>query len=147
MTQDQEIEHDEEFIALQKLVGSWRGDNEKGDSIQVDYRLTASNSVLVETWTFPGEREALTLYHMDGAHLMATHYCPIGNQPRLLLQKKQNDGRLDFQFTSATNMTSMAQAHEHAFDLQIIDADTFVRNETYVADDRSESNGIRFARQ
>ena len=71
------------FAQLQTLVGEWEGKTEKGRALKVSYRLTANNTVLIETWTLGPTRESLTLYHMDNESLIATHYCPLGNQPRL----------------------------------------------------------------
>ena len=142
-----DFDHQAEFNALHALAGTWLGVDQRGNEVQVDFRLTAGGSVLVETWTFANDRESLTLYHMDGERMIATHYCPIGNQPRLQLKRKLNDGTLEFEFMDATNLPDMLQAHEHAFDMQVLDADIFVRNETYLSDGESSSNGIRFTRQ
>ena len=39
------------FAKLQTLVGEWEGKTETGRVLKVSYRLTANNTVLVETWT------------------------------------------------------------------------------------------------
>jgi hypothetical protein len=75
------------FAKLQTLVGEWEGKTEAGRVLKVSYRLTANNTVLVETWTLGPQRESLTLYHMDNESLIATHYCALGNQPRLRLKE------------------------------------------------------------
>ena len=74
---------DQAFQALKSLVGAWQGRTEAGRTFLVSYRLTANDTVLVETWTMSPTRQSMTVYHMDGDGLIATHYCPQGNQPRL----------------------------------------------------------------
>jgi hypothetical protein len=80
--------------------------------------------------------DAMTLYHMDGDVLMATHYCPLCNQPRLNLVHKEL-GEIGFEFVSATNLPDLESAHQHSFQIHIIDHDSFWRSETYVG-----SNGF-----
>lgn len=79
----QEVGPADVFNQLKSLVGAWEGKTETGRLLRVDYKLSAGETVLVETWTLGAGRESMTLYHMDNQDLVATHYCPIGNQPRL----------------------------------------------------------------
>ena len=134
------------FTEICALVGDWSGINEDGQPVSIKYALTANDSALVEQWFFHNDMEALTIYHPDGDRLMAMHYCPIGNQPRLDLKRRSADGTLEFEYVAATNLPSLATAHEHAFDLRIIDANTIHRNETYVENGTMESNGTTFTR-
>jgi hypothetical protein len=79
----------EVFEALHGLVGRWRGAGEDGHILRVTYSLHTNNSVLVEHWHL-NTTDALTLYHMDGHRLIASHYCPLCNQPRLDLAEVQD---------------------------------------------------------
>ena len=135
------------FKTLHTLVGHWSGVNKDGHPAYMEYFLTADDAALVEAWTFHNDQTALTIYHMDDAVLMATHYCPIGNQPPLDLKAQLSDGTLKFECVSATHLNSFKDPHEHAFDLRINDDASLLRNETYV--ERSgeyASNGIFFER-
>ncbi len=134
------------FGHLRQLVGRWQGVTEAGDAVLVDYEMTANHSVLVEHWLFHTKVEALTLYHLDGVLLIARHYCPIGNQPRLDLLSVSDDGVIEFEFVSATNLPDPDIDHAHQFDLKIIDADTMHRNETYLEKQIADSNGTTFTR-
>ncbi|MEO1040196.1 MAG: hypothetical protein AAFX09_11675 [Pseudomonadota bacterium] len=140
------ISHEAQFTRLTSLVGDWSGTNEAGREVSVSYSLTAADTVLVETWRFHNGLEALTLYHMDGARLLATHYCPIGNQPRFVLTEKTPEGRLDFTFESATNLADLGDPHGHAFTLQPLNSDTFERYETYLDQGELNTNGVVFSR-
>lgn len=135
------------FEELKKsLVGVWEGKTEAGRQLQVAFRLVAADTVLVETWTLAPGHEALTLYHIDHEMLMATHYCPLGNQPRLVLKEPVLEGSYAFEFVSATDLASPAEAHQHRFEIKLLGADSFWRSETYVDNGAEETEGATYAR-
>ncbi len=81
------------FERLKLLVGEWRGEWSPGGlDTTVTYSLTGNGSVLVEDYAL-GETTMSTLYHLDGDDLMLTHYCSIGNQPRMRAITLSADGR------------------------------------------------------
>jgi len=120
------------FTRLKRLVGQWTGRFANGRTVAVSYALTAGDSVLVEKWSMGQGRESMTLYHMDGETLMATHYCPQGNQPRLRLVTGGDPGKLSFLFFDGTNLQAKDHSHEHAFWIRFAGEDSFIRGETYV---------------
>lgn len=135
------------FRNLHSLVGHWEGYNEDGHATAVNYSMTANDTALVEDWKFHNGMAALTIYHMDGNILMALHYCPIGNQPRLDLKRQLSDGTLEFECVSATHLKSFREPHEHSFDLKINEDGSIYRSETYVEPDgQLLSNAIEFRR-
>lgn len=140
------LDHHQIFDQLKSLVGKWEGINEEQNPVSIAYNLSANDTVLVEDWTFDNGVEALTLYSMDETILTAMHYCPIGNQPRLILKERLGTGVLLFEFHSAMNLPDENAEHEHAFDLLLVDSNTFIRNETYRTDGRAEKNGTTYFR-
>jgi hypothetical protein len=138
---------DQAFQSLKALVGDWQGRTEGGRMVLVNYRPIALDSALVETWTMSPTRNSMTVYHMDGDALMATHYCPQGNQPRLQYRPELSGQRLEFRFRDATNLQNSAAAHQHAFWIEIVPgAAAFSRNETYLEDNEPGSETITFTR-
>lgn len=131
------------FARLKTLVGTWRATSANGRPT-ITYRLSAGGTVLVETWTLSPTRESLTLYHLDGRSLIATHYCPIGNQPRLRLAEAGAD-RLRFAFRDATNLDRSKDSHQHALSLRF-DGDRIVREETYRERRKDETDVLTFER-
>ena len=126
------------FEQLSGLVGRWQGEFADGRVHTIDYRLSAGGSVLVETWALAPGRESMTLYHLDGERLLATHYCPQGNQPRLVYRAVE-DGALQFQFLDGTGLQDRERAHQHAFAVRLPAADgAMERSETYVANGSDE---------
>jgi hypothetical protein len=134
------------FAQLQTLVGEWEGKTEKGRALKVSYRLTANNTVLIETWTLGPTRESLTLYHMDSESLLATHYCPVGNQPRLRFKEGGSASLFAFEFVSATNLPKPEAAHQHRFEMELLDANSFARSETYLENGKGEPERIVYSR-
>lgn len=134
------------FGRLKSLVGEWQGTTDSGRVLGVSYRLTANGTVLVETWALGAGHESMTLYHVDDGGLLATHYCPLGNQPRLRLVTPIASDTWVFAFVSATNLQDPDAAHQHSFDIRMLDTDTLVRSETYVENGEGEPASVTYAR-
>jgi hypothetical protein len=133
------------FAQLTQLVGPWHGTTASGHALTVAYRLVAARTVLVETWMFASGDEALTLYYCDGPHLLATHYCPLGNQPRLRWQPA-HDPRHVFTCFDATNLPTPATAHQQQFVIHLLSPTTFLRSETYAQDGRTSTEAVTYHR-
>jgi hypothetical protein len=136
----------EAFRQLQSLIGNWEGKFEDGRAHGLSYRLTAAGTVLVETWTLAPGRESMTLYSMDGNNLIATHYCPQGNQPRLQFASGSDPGQLTFEFRDGTNLQVKDKSHQHAFWIRLLGENSFERSETYV-ENGSTASAIADAEQ
>ncbi len=132
------------FDSLKALVGTWRARRPGGRVVDVAYRLTAGNSVLTETWTLSPTRESVTVFHRDGRDLLATHYCPIGNQPRLRLASR-DPRALRFRFKDATDVGA-GESHLHAFAMDLVGSDRVVRTETYRENGKPETDTLVFDR-
>lgn len=92
---------------LRKLAGTWDVDTDgdgKPDGL-VRYRVISGGSVVIEE-EFPGtEHEMMTVFTADAKGVVATHYCHIGNQPRMRADGGMKDGVLTFTFVDGGNMT------------------------------------------
>lgn len=95
------------FKKMKTLVGKWEGTMGEGkDSMPatVEYKLTGSNSALVETLGGGSPFEMVSVYHMDLTKLVMTHYCGAGNQPTMKFIPGKNANVLFFDFVSGSNM-------------------------------------------
>lgn len=122
------------FDHLATLVGTWRGEFPGGRRHTLTYRLTAGGTLLTETWALSATRESMTVYAVDGDRLLATHYCPQGNQPRLAFAGVDEDGHHHFSFADGTNLHRPGHDHLDRFWLSFEGPDRFVRAEHYVPD-------------
>ena len=84
------------------------------------FRVTAGGSAVEET-IFPGSKmEMLSVYHMDKGNLLMTHYCAIGNQPRMKLNAKKSTAQeLVFDFDGGTNLNPRRDNHMHSLRLTL----------------------------
>ncbi len=84
---------------LHALAGTWTGKNKmdgKEQDMQVKYRVT-SNGTAVEEILFPGTpHEMVSVYFQAGDDVLFTHYCAMGNQPRMKLVSTRGN-RLTFE--------------------------------------------------
>ena len=59
--------------------------------------------------------EMLSVYHMDKGNLVMSHYCALGNQPRMKLNpKKSTPQELVFDFAGGTNFNPRRDQHMHS---------------------------------
>ena len=100
------------FEQLKSREGLWQIGGQPLNGLRIRFYPTAGGSVLVEEWTRQGKPHSLTLYHRDGDDLLATHYCPQGNQPRMVLTR---DEAHDIRFTlrDATDLDMKNEQHQH----------------------------------
>jgi hypothetical protein len=93
------------FEKLRKLAGKRTPAMTKadGEKTNVEYRVTAAGTTIIETM-FAGEpHEMVTVYTLDGDSIAATHYCAGGNQPHMRMNAaKSNANELVFDFVSIT---------------------------------------------
>lgn len=118
------------FAQLTGMVGTWRPADKPQSPLRIRFYLTAGGTVLVESWEARGRPHSLTLYHRDGETLLATHYCPQGNQPRLVLSGRDAGG-LHFVFRDATDLDPAKESHQHDLWFDLSDPDRPVRGEIY----------------
>jgi hypothetical protein len=94
-----------EFTQLKSLAGAWEGKTRNGEPVKVDYQLTAGGSALMSTIHEHGDM--ISLFHLDGADkLLLTHYCSMGNQPRMVASASPDGKTVRFKFLDATNLSS-----------------------------------------
>jgi hypothetical protein len=137
---------EQSFEHLRALVGTWTAPVSEGKEIRLTYRLISGGSTLVETYTLPSGKETLTLYHLDGTRLLATHYCAQGNQPRLRLAPGATEKRWLFTFVDVTNLKSPRASRLHRMELTLGDADHFTKVETYRSNGKDETDTLNFTR-
>ena len=109
---------------LKFLIGEWQGTRPDGQALRVTYQLTSGGSALLETIMPEKEPSMTTLYHVDGRHLMLTHYCSLGNQPRMIADLPRGEvKKLSFSFLDATNLASPTDPHMHKVTFTVQDRD------------------------
>jgi hypothetical protein len=118
---------------MKKLAGTWLladKDGKPTDQVASIIKVTAGGSAVHET-LFPGQpHEMVSVYTVDGSELILTHYCVLGNQPRMKADPNSPANQIVFRFAGGTNLDPSRDKHMHEATLTIID------------DDRLQVNGI-----
>ncbi len=110
------------FDQLKKLEGAWES-TDKDHPARVTYKLSSGGSILVESMSMANHAEMLTIYHPDGDDLVMTHYCMLGNQPRMTAEKDAKAGMLRFVCHGGSNLDCPKDKHMHALTVTFVDAD------------------------
>jgi len=134
------------FERLKQLTGEWNGtvqEKENGPAASVRYRVTANGSAVVEILFPDTAHEMMTVYHMDGERLILTHYCAVGNQPRMVLDPASTHQLLVFTFAGGTNMKSEKDLHMHSGRIRLVD-DATIESEWDVYRDGDKVDTNRF---
>ncbi|HEY6929259.1 MAG TPA: hypothetical protein VJA66_06250 [Thermoanaerobaculia bacterium] len=109
---------------MKSLAGDWEGKADNGKAMKANYKVVSGGSAVAETLSPSGEPEMLTVYHLDGGRLVMTHYCSMGNQPRMQADASAGNAQsLSFHFVSGTNMASKDAPHMHDMKITFNDAD------------------------
>ena len=101
----------EAFDRLSSLKGEWKGEI-KGIDTTLIYTVTANSSALMEQCR-PGKGpEMITMFTVDGDHLIATHYCSAKNQPQMVTPTITDaQRRLAFSLVRVTGLNSADDWH------------------------------------
>lgn len=111
---------------LKGLAGTWVEADKDGkptDKVVSIVRVTAGGSAVHET-LFPGQpMEMVSVYHLDKGELVMTHYCVLGNQPRMKADPKSPTNQIKWTFAGGTNLDPAKDAHMHSATVTFVDAD------------------------
>jgi hypothetical protein len=111
---------------LKKLAGTWvaaDSDGKPTDQIVSVIKVTAAGSAVHET-LFPGQpHEMVSVYHRDGDDLVMTHFCALGNQPRMKADPKSPANQIHFKFAGGSNIDPAKDMHMHEGTITFIDED------------------------
>jgi len=131
----------ERFEALKDLAGEWHGadtdGNGKPDSRLV-YRVTSAGSTVHATM-FPGEaHEMINTVNVVDGEMYFTHFCAMGNQPRMRLVPSEDDNTWHFRFAGGTNIDT--ETDKYMGDL-VIDVDGDKMTETWTTYESGQAIG------
>ena len=109
------------FEKLKSLAGTWETKAPDGTSSTVTYAVVSNGSVVMETISHTAEANMVTMYTLDGDRILMTHYCGIGNQPRMRATVPSGEvNELKFKFVDGGNMKKN-DMHMHALHMKFID--------------------------
>jgi len=120
------------FDQLKSLAGEWERTNAQGSKVSLTYQVVSNGSVLMERLKGPGESEMITMYSLDGDHILVTHYCSAGNQPTMQSPTATAaTGKYDFSFVRVSGTKTPDEGHMVALSLTIPDKDHLTQEWTF----------------
>jgi hypothetical protein len=108
------------FATIKSMPGTWEGKSEDGSPLQVNFKVTAGGSA-VESEIL-GKEDMISMIHLDGPNkLLLTHYCAMGNQPRMQASVSPDARTITFSFVDATNLATPEDGHMQRMVLTLLD--------------------------
>ncbi len=138
------------FERLKSLSGEWEGTTREGGkeiSTTTSFRLVSDSSVLMDVLAAGTPHEMITMFHLDGADLLATHYCAAHNQPRFRMVPSSDPRVIAFEFKDATNLSSPAVPHMVGVKLTLLDRDHHLEDWTFLASGQANTRRFDFHRK
>ena len=124
------------FDKMKSLVGTWEGKMSDGQEVTMTYSLVSGGTALMAA----GVHDSMvTMYALDGNRLLLTHYCSMGNQPRMSASLSPDGKTLEFTFLDATNLSSPQAGHMHHAVFTFVDANHYTEEWTFTQDGQSKT--------
>ncbi len=136
------------FEHLASLAGEWKGVQD-GTEIQVTYTLTANGSALMEEFRPMNGPMMVTMFSVDGDHLLATHYCSAKNQPQMATEAIADPQAksLAFSLVRVTGLNSPGDWHNTGLVVTMEDQDHLTQKWTYLSNGTTGKNFFHFTRK
>ena len=135
------------FEQIGSLVGHWKGVLGNTE-IKLTYTLTANGSALMEESQPAGEAAMITMFTVDGDHLIATHYCSMGNQPQMITKPitQPSAKTLTFLLSRVTGLKTPEDFHNTGLTITVEDAQHLTQVWTYEYKGKKGTNTFHFTR-
>jgi hypothetical protein len=138
------------FEKLKALVGSWEGTAaaQPGheEPQKASFQLFADGSALMSRLSGGMPHDMVTMFHMDGGNIMATHYCAMHNQPRFVLAPGVDPNKLVFKFKDGTNLEA-GTGHMNQIVFIIDGPNHHIEEWTYLKDGQQTTTRSDFRRK
>lgn len=131
------------FDSFKSLRGKWSiQSNRKPIPVEMTYDDGSKNSIVTELFG-----KELSVFYRDGDDLIMTHFCNIGNQPRLKLKANGLPGLIEFELFDITNLKSETSPHVQKIIYKIIDDKHFDLEIVWKKDSSLESEKYGLTRK
>ena len=112
------------------MTGTWEGKSPKGQTSEVTYQLMADGKAVMAESHMISENMT-SMFYIDGDRLLMTHFCPSGNQPRMVATISPDLKSVSFDFLDATNLSGPQAGHMHRAVYYFSDADHYSEEWTW----------------
>jgi hypothetical protein len=130
------------FEKLKTLAGTWEGTFE-GKTMRVSLRVTSMGNTLMHEMAGDGRPDdPISMFTIDGDHLLLTHYCDAGNQPHMVGTVSPDGKTITFNFVNASNLVSSQMGHMQRATFNFIDDDHHTEKWEFAMSDGKEMGGL-----
>ncbi len=139
------------FERVKELVGTWQGSRQAlngQEVITVKYSLTAKGTAVIERLFPDTPKEMVSIYTQDGHEMVMTHYCLLGNQPRMRTSSPVDGNSITLSYIDGTGMRSSHDIHMHELTVTFVDGSHMTHEWTLFENGRKKvTHTFAFARQ
>ena len=127
------------------LEGEWVGTHEnhegKEEQVTLIYRTVSGGTAVEERIFADTPKEMITVYHgADDDSILMTHYCMLGNQPRLILENT-HEQMFKFVYLDGVGIDRDKSGHMGGMRLTIVDENTIQHEWDYYEDGEVKNTG------
>ena len=127
------------FDKLKTLAGTWGGTFE-GGPLQVSLRVTSMGNALMHEMKGGGPEDPITMFNVDGDRLLLTHYCDVGNRPRMVGKVSADGKTMEFDFLDVAGSTENGHMQHVVFNF--IDSDHHTELWEFAMTDGKKMGGV-----
>jgi hypothetical protein len=136
----------EAFDRLASLKGQWLGEA-FGVKTTLTYTVTANGSAVMEQCRPENGPEMITMFTVDGDHLLATHYCSARNQPQMATAAITDAQKpLAFSLVRVTGLKTPDAFHNTGLTLLQEGSDSLTQEWLYESKGKTGKNVFHFTR-
>jgi hypothetical protein len=120
------------FASIKNMPGSWEGTANNGHPLEVTFKVVSEGSAVMSEITNHGNEDMVSMIHLDGPNrLLMTHYCGVGNQPRMQASVSPDGKTITFTYVDATNLATPDAGHMQKMVLTMLDVNHHTEEWTY----------------
>jgi len=135
------------FTQMKSLVGEWDAVLDRV-LVKEIYTLTANGSALMAETHAGNEPAMITMFTVDGDHLMATHYCSTGNQPQMITGVPDDlHNGVTFTLARVTGMKTSDDWHNTGVTISLDDPNHMTQRWTYLYKGKTGMNVFHYTRK
>ncbi len=127
------------FDKLKALAGTWEGTFE-GHRLDVTLRVTSMGNALMHEMKGEGPEDPITMFNLDSDRLLLTHYCDVGNRPRMVGKLSPDGKTLEFEFLDVSGST--VNGHMQHVTFTFIDPDHHTEKWEFAMADGKTMGGV-----
>ena len=115
------------FAVIKSLSGRWQGpffnpQTNKPVTMEMSIRVTSHGNSVVHEMKGAGDPDQsttqdhpVTMMYIDGANLLLTHYCDVGNRPRMTARLSPDGKQVDFDFLDVSGANTYGHMQHARF--------------------------------